>query len=176
MNKIKVRLILRENPVKIKWRGKTIPIKWFVEYPDSMNYYTFRAEGIPSTTSDGTFYTKYLNSVDILERGFKYIFPRIIGISLTKIFDINKKFLLVELAYIRTFNKIVKNSSTNPKTKDYHNRLYKVMERGFWKIYKNRLPERLDLRLTENKKWYKKRTGVEYQSDKLINKKYNKGE
>ena len=149
-----------------------VPVKWTCESPHNYNYYKFNAEGIPSKSSTGEPYTKYLGNVDILERGFKYIFPRILGISLSKIFEMNKDFLLVELSYIRSFNRTTKAENSNPGDFSHITRTYKEPVRGFWRIYKDRLPERLDMRNAANKKWYKDRTGFDYQSDRTIKKRF----
>ena len=160
MNKVKIRMILRENPVPIKWGGKTIPIKWSMESPRNTSYYQFTTEGFPSKAGNGSTYTKFLNGVDVLERGFKYIFPRIVEIFVTKVFEINKKFLLVELTYVRHYNKTTKADPLKEVGNfAYITRRQRETITGFWRIYKDRLPERLDMRKSENKVWYKKTFG-----------------
>lgn len=168
MNKVQIRMILRENPVSVSWRGKTHLIKWQLESLRSTTGYQLITEGITVKSNLGASYTKYIGGVDLLERGFKYIFPRISGISLRKIFEMNKEFLLVELSYVRHYNKTTKVKTPDIGDFGYVTRACKETVRGYWRIYRDRLPERLDMRKTENKEWYKKKFGYSRQEQQKL--------
>ena len=138
-----------------------------MEIPNT-NYYRFHTEGIQVKSNVGEIYTKILKNVDVLERGFKYIFPRIPGIYVDKIFDMKREFLLVELSYVRHYNRTTKVKPPDIGDFGYVTRSYKETVRGYWRIYKDRLPERIDMRKKEGKEWYKKQFGYTRQEKKKI--------
>ena len=157
--------IIGVSPAAVRICGKERLIPWTVGKNDHCFYLTVESISdptpVPIATSiqDMTISKSYGCGDAKLLESQKWILPRFEKIKSIHILDAAKKYLVVEMWWIVDVTKFHTPESGRkknlPRTAGTTN--------GVWRIFRNRLPERILMNCTKNKDFYRRLCNCEYE-------------
>lgn len=161
------------SPASVKIMGKVRYLPWTVEKND--HYFCLVIEAIPSTPSTLIIPStvederQYTCGTPRLLESFGWILPRFENITNINILDGNSRSLICELYWRVDVNKF-----HNWQTRKKRLPSSASIANGVWRIFKNKIAERILMTSKENKAMYKKLCTREYKSYGRSAKQYRK--
>lgn len=162
------------SPAPVKVMGKVRALPWTLEKND--HYFYTVIETIPSTPSHLIISStieadekQYTCGTPRLLESFGWILPRFENITSINILDGNAKSLICEMAWKVNVTKFYNRMSRKKQLPSSAG-----VTNGVWRIFKNKMPERILMNCKENKAIYKRLCNREYESFGRDAKQYRK--